>query len=101
MSWNPYDIIIRPIVTEKALTQLNEGKGKKYVFEVRLDAKKPDIKRAVEEIFGVRVAKVNTMIVKPKPKRLGRFLGRTKRWKKAIVTLKPGEVIEKLEVLKG
>ncbi len=93
----PYEIIIRPVITEKS-NRLMEDYNK-YTFEVALDASKPEIKRAVEELFGVKVKKVNTMIVKPKKKRvLGKFrqYGRTKKWKKAIVTLEPGQKIDLL-----
>ncbi len=95
-----YDIIIRPIVTERATIQLTEGKGKKYVFEVAMKANKVEIKKAIEDLFNVKVAKVNTMVVKGKPKRWGMKWGRTKTWKKAIVTLKEGERIDKLEAIK-
>ncbi|GAB6934802.1 MAG: 50S ribosomal protein L23 [Bacillota bacterium] len=83
---DPRDIIKRPIITEKSTDLMAE---KKYVFEVDLNANKIEIKKAVEAIFGVKVAKVNTMRVKPKKTRFGRFVGRTKEWKKAIVTLTP------------
>ena len=80
-----YDIIIRPIITERSMTSVAE---KKYVFEVAPNAGKIEIKKAVEEIFGVKVAKVNTINVSGKAKRLGAGrLGRTKDWKKAIVQL--------------
>jgi len=80
-----YDIIIRPIITERSMASVAE---KKYVFEVAPTAGKVEIKKAVEEIFGVKVAKVNTMNVNGKAKRLGAGrLGRTKDWKKAIVQL--------------
>ncbi len=93
----PYEIIIRPIITEKSNRLMEEYN--KYTFEVALDASKPEIKRAVEELFGVKVKKVNTMIVKPKKKRvLGKIgqYGKTKKWKKAIVTLEPGQKIDLL-----
>jgi large subunit ribosomal protein L23 len=93
----PYEIIIRPVITEKS-NRLMEDHGK-YTFEVSLDASKLEIKNAIQELFGVKVKKVNTMIVKPKKKRvLGRIrqYGRTKKWKKAIVTLEPGESIDLL-----
>ncbi len=93
----PYEIIIRPVITEKS-NRLMEDHNK-YTFEVALDASKSEIKNAVQELFGVRVKKVNTMIVKPKKKRvMGRFrqYGRTKKWKKAIVTLEPGDSIDLL-----
>ena len=80
-----YDIIIRPIITERSMTSVAE---KKYVFEVAPNAGKIEIKKAVEEIFGVKVAKVNTMNVPGKAKRMGAARpGRTKDWKKAMVTL--------------
>ena len=80
-----YDVIIRPIITERSMAGAAE---KKYVFEVAPTASKIEIKKAVEEIFGVKVAKVNTMNVPGKAKRLGAARpGRTKDWKKAIVQL--------------
>jgi len=93
----PYDIILRPVITEKS-NRLMEDFGK-YTFEVALDASKGEIKNAIQELFGVKVRKVNTMIVKPKKKRiLGRFrqYGKTRKWKKAVVTLEPGESIDLL-----
>lgn len=92
----PADILIRPIFTEKAV-RLNEDYGK-LVFEVHIKANKPEIKKAVEMVFGVKVKKVNTMIVKPKRKRVltkkARLYGKTKMWKKAIVTLEKGQKID-------
>ncbi len=84
MSKTAQDIILRPIITEESMgaTAL-----KKYTFKVAKDATKIDIKRAVEELFGVEVTKVNTMNVRGKERRQGRFVGRTASWKKAIVTL--------------
>ena len=79
-----YDIIIRPIVTEASMTMAAE---KKYVFEVLRTATKSEIAAAVEELFKVDVASVNTVNVKKKPKRLGVHSGYTRTWKKAIVTL--------------
>ena len=93
----PYEIIIRPVITEKS-NRLMEDNGK-YTFEVSLDASKSEIRNAIQELFGVKVKKVNTMIVKPKKKRvIGKFrqYGTTKKWKKAIVTLEPGESIDLL-----
>ena len=83
---NPRDIILAPVVTEKAVSQLAE---KKYTFRVRQDANKIQIGQAVEEIFGVKVAKVNTVSMKGQKRRYGRFEGYTSDWKKAIVTLTP------------
>lgn len=80
-----FDIIIRPIVTERSMS---ETENKKYVFEVEKDANKLQIKRAVEEVFGVKVSDVNTLRVRGKEKRVGSNpKGRTKSWKKAIVKL--------------
>ncbi len=80
-----YDVIIRPIITERSMAGAQD---KKYVFEVAIDAGKIQIRKAVEEIFDVKVAKVNTMIVPGKAKRMGAARpGRTKDWKKAIVQL--------------
>ena len=80
-----YDIIIRPIITERAMSGAAD---KKYVFEVAKDAGKIEIKKAVEEIFGVKVAKVNTLNMQGKMKRMGaRPAGRRPSWKKAMVTL--------------
>ncbi len=80
-----YDIIRRPIITEASMDSTKE---KKYVFEVRKDATKPEIAHAVETVFeGVKVADVNTINMKKKPKRLGVHAGYTSEWKKAIVKL--------------
>ena len=80
-----YDVIIRPIITERSMASAAD---KKYVFEVAPKAGKIEVKKAVEEIFGVKVAKVNTMNVPGKAKRMGAGRpGRTKDWKKAIFQL--------------
>ena len=78
------DIIIKPIITEASMDRLND---KKYTFKVAKDATKPEIAKAVEVMFGVKVADVNTISMKKKPKRLGVHFGYTSDWKKAIVTL--------------
>ena len=80
------DIIIKPIITEASMDGIAE---KKYTFEVAKNATKPEIARAVEEMFKVEVLCVNTINMKKKPKRLGVHFGYTSEWKKAIVTLKP------------
>ncbi len=80
------DIIIAPVITEKAVAALSE---KKYTFRVKKDANKIEIAKAVEEIFDVNVAKVNTINMKGHLRRMGRNEGYTSDWKKAIVTLKP------------
>lgn len=81
------DIIIRPIVTEKSLSGVA---FKKYTFEVAKDANKIEIAKAVEELFGVKVAKVNTINCRGHERRQGRTVGYTSAWKKAIVTLTEG-----------
>ncbi len=82
---NAYDVIVKPIITEQSM---EDTENKKYVFQVALDATKIDIKRAVEEIFGVKVAKVNTIRMDGKEKRQGAYpAGRRASWKKAMVKL--------------
>ena len=81
------DIIIRPIITEKSMAGNAE---KKYTFEVHKDANKIEIAKAVAELFGVEVKKVNTLNVRGKFRRQGRFEGYTRAWKKAVVTLTEG-----------
>ena len=78
------DIIIKPIITEASMDALA---AKKYTFKVASDATKPEIANAVEAMFGVKVANVNTITMKKKPKRLGVHFGYTSEWKKAVVTL--------------
>lgn len=80
------DIIIKPIITERSMDMLAD---KRYVFKVQPDATKPEIAAAIEEMFGVKVASVNTISMKKKPKRLGVHAGYSGEWKKAIVSLKP------------
>ena len=80
-----YDVILKPVITEKSMAGMGE---KKYTFLVHTEANKSQIKEAVEKMFeGVKVAKVNTISVKGKKKRMGRTEGYTSDWKKAIVTL--------------
>ena len=82
---NTYDIILRPVITEQSMESVGE---KKYVFQVAIDATKTEIKAAVEEIFGVKVAKVNTVRMQGKVKRTGAYpAGRRAAYKKAVVTL--------------
>lgn len=89
-----HQIIIRPLITEKNtnLMELN-----KYSFEVVREANKPQIRQAIEAIFSVRVTKVHTMHVRGKLRRRGKDSGYTRDWKKAIVTLAPGDRIEIFE----
>ena len=79
-----YDIIVRPVITEASMDMTAD---KKYVFEVQKDATKPEIADAVEKMFKVKVAYVNVVSMKKKPKRLGVHFGYTSEWKKAIVKL--------------
>jgi large subunit ribosomal protein L23 len=104
----PQSIIKRPLLTEKS-TQLREtggsdttyGEGdvyaQKIVFEVDLDANKIEIRDAVQRLFKVTVTDVHTQVLRARKKRVGRFLGKTNRRKKAVVTLKAGETIEFFE----
>lgn len=80
----PEDIIIAPVVTEKSNDEIQFGK---YTFKVNKKATKVEIAKAVENLFGVKVLNVNTMMVKGKEKRVGRNIGKTSDWKKAIVTI--------------
>ena len=88
------DILIKPIVTEKSTALMEEGK---YTFQVPLNVTKIEIRQAVEQVFNVKVQAVNTMRYEGKLKRMGRTQGRRSDWKKAVVTLKPGEAIELFE----
>ena len=82
---NIYDIVIRPVITEQSMADVAD---KKYVFQVAIDANKTEIKAAVEEIFGVKVAKVNTVRMQGKLKRTGSYpAGHRAAYKKAVVTL--------------
>ena len=81
---SPYDIIVKPVVTEASMDMLAD---KKYTFKVATDANKVEIKKAVEEIFDVKVEKVTTMNFDGKLKRMGRFEGRRAAYKKAVVKL--------------
>lgn len=84
------DLILKPIVTEKATIQLEENK---YVFDVVLTATKTDIKAAIESLFDVKVVKVNTARLPRKKRRVGRFMGFKSQYKRAIVTLAEGDSI--------
>ncbi len=91
MAKDAREIIIRPIITEHSYDVMENNV---YTFEVAKDANKIEIAKAVEEIFDVNVVKVNTLNVKPKPKRVRYQRGYTRTWKKAMVTLAEGESIE-------
>lgn len=101
-------IIKRPLLTEKSARLRETGGGaaapvegesyaQKVVFEVARDANKIDVRRAVEQLFKVTVTDVRTLVVRGKEKKVGRFTGRRPSWKKAFVTLKPGDNIEFFE----
>ena len=94
---NVYDIVIRPIITEQSM---EDQDIKKYVFEVARNATKVEIRKAVEEIFGVTVIKVTTTTVHGKEKRTGRYpAGRQKTWKKAVVKLSADS--KNIEIFEG
>ncbi len=88
----PYQIVLRPLVTEKGMHKASRYNA--YAFEVSRFAGKDDIRRAVEELFNVRVLRVNTQSRKGKPRRTRFRRGQTKAWKKAIVTLDPEDKID-------
>ena len=88
------DIIIKPVVTEKSIGLMEPNK---YVFKVALKANKIEIKKAIEEIFKVKVVDVNTVRINGKMKRMGRYEGKTSDYKKAIVQLAEGDSIEIFE----
>jgi large subunit ribosomal protein L23 len=88
---NIYDVLKSPILTEKSTTQ--KETGNKVTFEVDRRANKIEIKQAVEKIFKVKVIDVHTMLVRGKVKRYKNLLGKRSDWKKAVVTLKPGEKV--------
>jgi large subunit ribosomal protein L23 len=105
---SPQTVIKRPLLTEKsarlretggAASAAAEGEAyaQKVVFEVARDANKIDIRKAVEQLFKVSVTDVRTLVVRGKVKRVGRFSGQRPSWKKAFVTLKPGDNIEFFE----
>ena len=95
MKEKAYQILKRPLITEKST--LEKDRYNNLYFEVDRRANKVEIKKAVEEIFKVDVVKVRTCIVKGKRKRVGRFVTKTPDWKKAIVTIKPGQRVEFFE----
>ncbi|MHB8781436.1 MAG: 50S ribosomal protein L23 [Candidatus Geothermincolia bacterium] len=93
-----HDVILSPVVSEKSYGEMDRSK---YTFLVHPDARKTEIRQAVQEIFKVRVAAVNTLKVRAKPKRHGWSRGKTPERKKAIVTLAPGNTIEFFEGTMG
>jgi len=91
----PHDIVIRPLITEK--TSIQKEVNNQITFEVDRRANRVEIKKAIENIFNVNVFGVRTMQVKGKTKQRGRIVGKRRDWKKAIVTLMPGERIDFFE----
>lgn len=89
---NAYDILIRPVLTEKTTGLMDAGN--KIVFRVKRDATKPQVKAAVQQLFGLSVKSVNTLTMPSKPKRVGRWTGRRGGFKKAVVTLHEGEALD-------
>lgn len=90
-----YRVLVKPLITEKATDLAVQNK---YVFKVEMDATKQEIKKAIEDVYGIRPQAVHTIKVLGKQRRYGRVRGRTSDWKKAVVTLEPGE---KLEIVEG
>ncbi|HOD17827.1 MAG TPA: 50S ribosomal protein L23 [Candidatus Cloacimonadota bacterium] len=90
------EIIIAPLITEKSGRQMAADNS--YTFRVSVNANKVEIKKAIERIFSVHVVRVNTINMLGKPKKLGKYNGKRPDWKKAIVTLKPGDKIADFEV---
>ncbi len=90
-----YKILKKPLLTEKG-QDMRDEEGK-YLFEVDMNANKIEIAGAVEKLFGVRVASVNTQVVRGKVKRVGRHFGKKPNWKKAVVTLREGDYIDLFE----
>ena len=88
---DPREVIIRPIISEHSYDMMEDNC---YTFEVAKTANKVEIAQAIEAIFNVKVVKVNTLNVKAKPKRVRYQLGKTRTWKKAMVTVKEGDTIE-------
>ena len=91
-----YTIINRPLLTEKAMILRDRENNAEYVFKVARNANKIEIARAIEALFNVEVEKVNTVLMKGKVKRQGRFVGRQSNWKKAYVILKEGHKLSDL-----
>lgn len=91
MAKSVFDVVIRPVLTEKSLLLHEENK---FTFEVARTANKVEIRKAVEEIFNVEVAKVNKLTTKPKKRRVGKYQGYRRNWTKAIITLKDGSELK-------
>lgn len=93
---HPREIIIAPMLTEKSL--LEKETNNRYMFKVSINANKIEIRKAIEKVFSVKVVKINTIRMKGKPKRMGKYEGRRPDWKKAIVTLQADQTIPDFEV---
>ena len=91
MSLHPNEVLLAPVVTEKAYAQIDQNK---YSFRVHPDAHKTQVRQAVEQLFDVKVERVNISMVQPKPKRRGVHRGTKPGWKKAVVQLRAGDTIE-------
>ena len=94
MSLHPSQVLIRPVVSEKSYEQIQTNQ---YTFRVHKDAHKTQIRQAVEELFEVKVERVNVLKVQSKPKRRGNIKGTKPGWKKAVVQLRKGDTIEIFE----
>ena len=90
-----YQVVIKPLVTEKGTMMLSEGKW--VTFKVHPDANKIEVREAIQKIFSVSVLQVNTQVVRGKRRRFGKTMGQSKTWKKAMVRLKEGDKIEIFE----
>jgi large subunit ribosomal protein L23 len=86
-----FDLIRRPLITEKATKMLELNK---YTFEVAVSATKPEVRAAIEDLFSVKVVKINTHILPASARRVGKFAGKRSQYKRAIVTLAPGDQIQ-------
>ena len=93
-----YDVLVAPVVTEKATTASEHNQ---VIFKVARTATKPQIKDAVEKLFDVKVTGVHTMVFRGKDKRVGKSMGRRKNWKKAVVTLKEGTDLDVFGTMPG
>lgn len=91
---NAYKVLVKPLVTEKGAHFATEGK---YLFEVAADTNKVEIKKAIEDVYGIKPTDVNVMNVLGKSKRFGRIKGKRKDWKKAVITLPEGKTINVYE----
>jgi large subunit ribosomal protein L23 len=94
MSLHPSEVLIRPVISEKSYEQITQNQ---YTFRVHKDAHKTQVRQAVEQLFDVKVERVNIIKVQPKPKRRGTFKGTKPGWKKAVVQLRKGDSIEIFE----